>query len=133
MFKLIMVAAAMVMPMAASAQVFKCVKGKETVYQSEPCADDQVTEKAWQAQSYTPPSNAELWRIHRTKQATSQRDAQLRRGGYGSGSAAFVESGIGRCEAAKRQRDAKLRSYGEAGRSVEVRRAADREVVAACR
>ena len=134
----LIVVAVLAFPGVASAQVFKCVKGKETVYQSDPCEAGQTTEKAWQAQTYAPPSNSELWRIHNTQQATAQRDAELRgNSGYPARrSSAHGHSiplnGGSACDAAKRHRDAELRRLGEYGRKIEVRRSLDSQVNAAC-
>ena len=114
-------------------QVFKCVKGKEVSYQSEPCDVDRVAEKAWDAGRYAPPSNAELWRVHNTIEATSRRDAQLRGNGGGSGSGASVQSSVGRCEGARRARDKAIYDAGPGNVSVKSRRAWDAHVAAQCK
>ena len=74
----LLVCAVLALPTIASAQVFKCVKGKAVSYQSEPCQPGQATEKEWESAAYAPPPRAELQRIRETEQATSRRDAQLR-------------------------------------------------------
>ena len=47
--RLVICAVLAALPAVASAQVFKCTRGKEVSYQSAPCGPDQVTGKQWQA------------------------------------------------------------------------------------
>lgn len=130
--KLIILALLVVPTSVQAQQVFKCVKGKEISYQSEPCDGDQATAKTWEAQQYAPPSNAELWRVHNTMQATAQRDAELRGQGHSRSTGTSIPLRAGACEEAKQARDRQLAALGEVGRRIEVRRAHDAQVRAAC-
>lgn len=126
-------AALAALPAVASAQVFKCVRGKDVSYQSAPCASDQVAVREWQSVDYAPPTAADLQRIRDTEQATRQRDARLRSGGNTrAGQAKAVPSRIGRCDEAKAFRDRELYKLGPR-RSIEQLRAWDGYVAAACR
>lgn len=141
MLRLVMLVVLLGLAWTANAQVYKCVKGKETSYQSQPCAPDQATEKAWAEQRYAPPSNADLWRNYYTQQATQQRDAELRGGYAPQRRSASVATGAvvsrangGACEAAKRTRDAELeRTRPRQGHSVKALRSWDNYVAKACK
>ena len=76
--RLVICAVLAALPAVASAQVFKCTRGKEVSYQSAPCEPGQSTGKEWPSVDYAPPSAADLQRSRETEQATRRRDAQLR-------------------------------------------------------
>ena len=126
--------ALLALPAAAAAQVYKCVDAGGTSYQSSPCAEDQVTAQAWPAIAYTPPAAADLERLRMIQQAAARRAAKPRATTRrGTASRAVAASSIGACAAARDKRDRELDAMGKAGRKIEVRRAADRQVTAACR
>lgn len=63
---------------ASAQQVYKCVKGKDVSYQSQPCVDSAPV-KAWDATPEPPPTNDELWRRYNAKKQGEQDSAYLRR------------------------------------------------------
>lgn len=128
---------------AAAQQVFKCVAGDEVAYQSAPCAAGQATEKAWEHGTYAPPDETHLQRIRQMEAASRQRDMERRnasgparsnssRRGTSTGTAARGKSSIGRCDAAKAQRDRELYQLGP-WRKIEDLRRQDKAVAEACK
>ncbi|MBD9368362.1 DUF4124 domain-containing protein [Xanthomonas sp. XNM01] len=119
---------------AQAQQVYKCVKGKEVAYQSEPCASGQEPAKTWQHGTYTPPPNSERWRVYNSIQATNQRDAELR-AANNAAAAASVGSSVGRCDAAKQTRDRNMAATRptRGSHSIETRRSWDEYVASNCR
>ena len=126
---------------AAAQQVFKCVAGDEVAYQSTPCAAGQATEKAWEHGTYAPPDESYLQRIRQMEAASRQRDTQRRNASgparsnssrRGAGAAARGKSSIGRCDAAKAQRDRELYRLGP-WRKIEDLRRRDPAVAEACK
>ena len=127
--------------MTAAQQVFKCVAGDEVAYQSAPCAAGQATEKAWEHGTYAPPDESYLQRIRQMEAASRQRDTQRRNASgparsnssrRGTGAAARGKSSIGRCDAAKAQRDRELYRLGP-WRKIEDLRRRDPAVAEACK
>ena len=131
--RLVLCAVLAALPAVASAQVFKCTRGKEVSYQSAPCEPGQSTGKEWPSVDYAPPSAADLQRSRETEQATRRRDAQLRGVGRPRGaSTREAATGIGRCDDAKAVRDRELYKLGPR-RSIQQLRAWDDYVARACR
>jgi hypothetical protein len=142
--KLIFLAAILAVAMPASAQqVYKCVKGKDVSYQSQPCADSAPV-KAWDATPEPPPTNAELWRRYNAKKQGEQESAYLRRiagrENLASGGSRPVGSAIpvrdaknnNACEAARHQRQSVLDAIG-LRRTHDLLRSLDDAVNKACK
>lgn len=121
--KLLCLAALLVATVPASAQqVYKCVKGKDVSYQSQPCADSAPV-KSWDATPEPPPSADELQRRHNAKLQAERDSAYLRRiagrenlapGSRPVGAAIPVRDSRSQtaCEAAKQQRKSVLDAVG---------------------
>lgn len=89
---------------AHAQQVYKCVSGKSTTYQSAPCASGSAV-KSWDAVPVPEPSNAELWRRYRLQQELDQRYVAQHAGGGGYGASVSDSQSGSACDVAKRQRD----------------------------
>ncbi|MDG2524220.1 DUF4124 domain-containing protein [Stenotrophomonas sp. HITSZ_GD] len=112
---------------AAAQQVYKCVKGKQVSYQSDPCENGPAA-KAWDATPVPEQSNAEKWRLYRIQQELRQRNAPQPSYGWAASSPSTTSA----CESVKAQRDA---AYAQVGlkRSFEFSSYWDNRVQQACK
>lgn len=136
--KLLILAIFLVMAMPASAQsVYKCAKGKDVSYQSQPCADSTPV-KAWDATPEPPPTNAELWRRYYARKQGERDSAYLRslagrdNGSVASGASIGTTQSSYGCESAKRSRQATLDAVG-LNRTHDLLRSLDDAVNRACK
>lgn len=141
--KLLYLAALLAAAVPASAQqVYKCVKGKDVSYQSQPCADSAPV-KAWDATPEPSPSAYELQRRHNAKLQAERDSAYLRRlagrenlasGSRPVGAAIPVRDAKNQtaCEAAKLQRKKVLDAVG-LNRTFDLLRSLDDAVNKACK
>ena len=124
------------LPFACSAQqVFKCVDGDATSYQSTSCEGGQVLAGTWSHGSYAPPAEADLERTRTLlmdRLAREDAPAMPGRARRPSTAATPGRSGIGRCDQAKAHRDRELYKAGMRV-SMERRRSWDARVAEACR
>lgn len=122
---------------ASAQQVHKCVKGKEVIYQSSPCAADQHAAKQWSAVPEPPPTNAQLWQKHYARQQAERESAYLRslaRGRHqpSSSGAAIPATAGNACADAKRRRDAIEKQIG-LNRNIDSMRSLSSMVYEACK
>ena len=125
-------------------QVFKCVKGKDVSYQSEPCDPDRKMAKIWSAPPEPPPTDADRRRAQLKRQRDAAESAYLRqlagRENLATGPARPVGAQIPvrtvsnqfACESAKQHRDATLRAVG-INRTHDLLRSLDDAVYRACK
>ena len=127
-------------PVVSAQSINKCPHPRTgaVAYSSAPCP---TTEAGWKAEfegtgdasDRDRMSSAEAQARVAANQRYLDRSRRAERSGYSRSRGASVPTTIGRCDAAKRQRDAELAGLGKAGRSIEVRRAYDARVAAACK
>lgn len=118
---------------AAAQKVHKCVEGRDTVYQSEPCASGQAA-RTWDAKPDAPDAQqtARLQAIQRELEARKRPQSHVRpRRPVRQGAAISMYRNPERCEAARAQRAAAFEAAGSR-RTFELTRRMDDLVYDAC-
>ncbi|RYG14508.1 MAG: hypothetical protein EON92_01855 [Burkholderiales bacterium] len=126
---LFLIAILTITPQAAAQQVYKCTRGNDVAYQSEPCAPTQRTVKQWDAtpEPFATPAPA-------TRPVTGPaptRTIRSRRAA-GNGARTKVDPADARCAKAKARRESRLKAVG-LKRNFDLLRQLDEAVYEACR
>lgn len=119
---------------AGAQQVYKCVDGGNTVYQSDPCASGEAV-KRWDAvpEAPDPHAQARLDSMQRELEARRRSNARVRPpSGAVSGAAISQYRDPHACVTAKAQRTAAFEAAGS-GRTFELTRRMDDRVFDACK
>lgn len=130
----------LVAPAGKAQQVYKCVKGRDVSYQSEPCAGTQKIAKQWDATPEPEPSAEALsqrqLKSGRERAGTARRSSaagtQRTRSASHRQNPKARKPRMSRCDAAKARREAKLKAVG-LKRTFDLLRKLDEAVNEACR
>lgn len=126
---LFLIAILIATPQAVAQHVYKCTRGNDVAYQSEPCAPTQRTVKQWDAtpDPVATPAPATLT----VASSKAKRTAQRRRA-TGNGARSKTDPADARCAKAKARRESKLKAVG-LKRNFDLLRKLDESVYEACR